>query len=220
MLLMFYSSPNPKCGHTLHVPSHKMVKSLSRSISNKRVLVVKWNCSFARRLFNVIFNTGVKTATCIISPKFLLSERGACVISVLHGNNNNSSLSLFLSLSTLPVYSSLLQVGLVVAMFAVFPDQFVGMRLVRCVFRHQGDANSQGAVVVVHLQVEYVTHHWFPRALFFFFLFLNACCLRLDTAQMEQSFFYNGSNIFRNYNTRKKSTRVDSQEKEFDIFEQ
>lgn len=36
-------------------------------------------------------------------------------------------------------------------MFAVFPHQFVGVGLVRWVLGHQGDADTQGAIVVVHL---------------------------------------------------------------------
>lgn len=50
-----------------------------------------------------------------------------------------------------PVDSSLLQVGLVVAVFAVFPNQLVGVGLVRRVLCHQGDANPQRAAVVVNL---------------------------------------------------------------------
>lgn len=54
----------------------------------------------------------------------------------------------------IPVYSSLLQVGLIVTMFAVFTDQFVGVRLMWCVLCHQGNANAQGATIVVYLQQE------------------------------------------------------------------
>lgn len=53
-----------------------------------------------------------------------------------------------------PVYSPLLQVGLVVSVLAVFPDQLVGVGLVRCVLCHQRDADTQGAAVVVHLRKE------------------------------------------------------------------
>ena len=51
----------------------------------------------------------------------------------------------------LPVYSSLLQVSLIVAMFAVFPNQLVGVGLVRDILGYQGDAYTQGTAVVVHL---------------------------------------------------------------------
>lgn len=54
-----------------------------------------------------------------------------------------------------PVYSPLLQVCLVVAMLAVFSNQFMGVGLVRCVFGHQGDANSQRTVVIIHLTKEH-----------------------------------------------------------------
>lgn len=135
----------------MRVTSHKMVKSLSRSILNKRVLVVKFNCSIPRG-YSLFFFFFFSTAACITSLKFLCLE---CVrqssISVSHGNNNIIISYLSLSLSALPVYSSLLQVGLVITVFAVFPNQLVWVRLVWSVFRHQGDPDSQGAAVVVHL---------------------------------------------------------------------
>lgn len=51
----------------------------------------------------------------------------------------------------LPVYSPLLQVSLVVAMFAVLPHKFMGVRLVRRILGYQGDADTQGAAVIVYL---------------------------------------------------------------------
>lgn len=41
-------------------------------------------------------------------------------------------------------------------MFAVLPNQFMRVRLVWRALRHQGDADAQGAAVVVHLQQESV----------------------------------------------------------------
>lgn len=51
-----------------------------------------------------------------------------------------------------PVHSSLLQVGFIVSVLAVLPNQFMGVRLVWRALSHQGDADAQGAAVVVHLQ--------------------------------------------------------------------
>lgn len=55
-----------------------------------------------------------------------------------------------------PVYSPLLQVGLVVSVFAVFPNQLVGVGLVGGVLGHQGNANTKRAAVVVHLRRPHV----------------------------------------------------------------
>lgn len=58
--------------------------------------------------------------------------------------------------ASIPVDPPLLQLGLVVSVFTVFPNQLVGVGLVGGVLGYQGDADTQRTTVVVHLRRRHV----------------------------------------------------------------
>lgn len=86
-------------------------------------------------------------------PRFgkLGGERGSelGLAQANHGKTSSAAAST-------PVDPPLLQLGLVVSVFTVFPNQLVGVGLVGGVLGYQGDADTQRTTVVVHLRRRHV----------------------------------------------------------------
>lgn len=125
-----------------------------------RLLLISYPVNVLLMNFCLGWGTNVASTAHIASSPFSKRCRGF----VTHNGNipRVKCLSVLISAwsQSPPVYPPLLQVGLVVSVFAVFSHQFMGVRFVRGVLCHQRDADPEGTAVVVHLSREHFYSQW------------------------------------------------------------